>query len=133
MSRPWNRGSGQRWGCGSDLRPGRGFQPSHPDQDHAGSTIAAHEGVGTGGARPLVTRTGGLDVASYQGNVDWSTAAGNGAGVAYVKATEGTGYTHPYFAQQYNDFWQYADSGTFPGDQDTFIGAYSRLQALATG
>lgn len=241
---------------------GRGFQPSHPDQDHAGSTIAAHEGVGTGGARPLVTQTGGMDVASYQGTVDWSTAAANSAGFAYVKATEGTGYTNPYFAQQYDGsyqaglirgayhfalpnassgsaqaswfvghgggwsadgltlppaldieynpygascyglgqsamvswirdfsntvdsltgryptiytttdwwssctgnygglgatnplwiaryssspgtlpngwayqtFWQYADSGTFPGDQDTFNGAYSRLQALATG
>jgi GH25 family lysozyme M1 (1,4-beta-N-acetylmuramidase) len=30
-------------------------------------------------------------------------------------------------------FWQYADSGTFPGDQDQFNGAYDRLQALANG
>jgi GH25 family lysozyme M1 (1,4-beta-N-acetylmuramidase) len=28
-------------------------------------------------------------------------------------------------------FWQYADSGTFPGDQDVFNGSYSRLQVLA--
>lgn len=28
---------------------------------------------------------------------------------------------------------QYADSGTFPGDQDSFNGAYDRLQALALG
>ncbi|GAB2742418.1 lysozyme [Kitasatospora kifunensis] len=242
---------------------GRGFQPSHPDQDHAGSTIAAHEGRGAGAAvRPLVTQTAGLDVASYQGDVNWSATAANGAGFAYVKATEGTGYTNPYFAQQYDgsydaglirgayhfalpnassgatqadyfvghgggwsadgrtlppaldieynpygascyglsqgamvswiqdfsdtvdnltgryptiytttdwwssctgnyggfgatnplwiarydsspgtlpngwayqSFWQYADSGTFPGDQDTFNGAYDRLQALATG
>jgi GH25 family lysozyme M1 (1,4-beta-N-acetylmuramidase) len=28
-------------------------------------------------------------------------------------------------------FWQYADSGSLPGDQDVFNGAYSRLQALA--
>jgi GH25 family lysozyme M1 (1,4-beta-N-acetylmuramidase) len=28
-------------------------------------------------------------------------------------------------------FWQYADSGTFPGDQDYFNGALDRLQALA--
>ncbi|WP_243639743.1 GH25 family lysozyme [Micromonospora sp. MW-13] len=32
---------------------------------------------------------------------DWSTAWANGARFAYVKATEGTGYTNPYFAQQY--------------------------------
>ncbi|MBS0193030.1 MAG: lysozyme [Proteobacteria bacterium] len=29
--------------------------------------------------------------------------------------------------------WQYADSGIFPGDQNSFNGAYSRLQALANG
>ena len=205
----------------------------------------------------------GLDVSGYQGNVDWQTAWNNGARFAYVKATEGTGYTNPYFAQQYNGsynvgmirgsyhfarpnvsggaaqadyfvnhgggwsgdgktlpgaldiewnpysggtcyglstsgmvawikafsdeyharttrwpviytatswwsqctgnlgdftstnplwvarysssvgalpyawgvytFWQYADSGVFPGDQDTFNGAYDRLQALANG
>jgi GH25 family lysozyme M1 (1,4-beta-N-acetylmuramidase) len=44
----------------------------------------------------------GMDVSSYQGNVAWSTAYANGARFAYVKATEGTGYTNPYFTQQYN-------------------------------
>jgi GH25 family lysozyme M1 (1,4-beta-N-acetylmuramidase) len=44
----------------------------------------------------------GMDVSSYQGNVNWSAAWSNGARFAYVKATEGTGYTNPYFAQQYN-------------------------------
>ncbi len=29
--------------------------------------------------------------------------------------------------------WQYADSGTFPGDQDTFNGSWSDLQLLARG
>ncbi|MER7580253.1 lysozyme [Kitasatospora sp. NPDC097691] len=76
----------------------------HPDRDFAGSTVAAHEGRGT--AAPLAslaaTQTPGLDVASYQGNVGWSSVAADGAKFAYVKATEGTGYTNPYFAQQYN-------------------------------
>ena len=40
--------------------------------------------------------------------------------------------TLPY-AWGFYTFWQYADSGTFPGDQDTFNGAYDRLQALANG
>ena len=31
----------------------------------------------------------------------------------------------------YYTFWQYADSGSEPGDQDVFNGAYSQLQALA--
>ena len=30
-------------------------------------------------------------------------------------------------------FWQYADSGTFPGDQDYFNGPMSGLQNLANG
>ncbi|MEN3304895.1 MAG: hypothetical protein V7603_1097 [Micromonosporaceae bacterium] len=43
----------------------------------------------------------GPDVSGYQGNVAWSSVKSNGASFAYVKATEGTGYTNPYFAQQY--------------------------------
>lgn len=33
----------------------------------------------------------------------------------------------------YQTFWQYADSGTFPGDQDYFNGAMTGLQNLANG
>ncbi|PYC72736.1 hypothetical protein C7C46_25645 [Streptomyces tateyamensis] len=82
---------------------GQDFRPSHPERDFAGSTVVAHEGSGpAGGLQPLVTQTRGLDVSSYQGNVNWSSVAANGGRFAYVKATEGTGYTNPYFAQQYN-------------------------------
>ncbi len=48
------------------------------------------------------TQTGGIDVSSHQGNVSWSTHWAQGKKFAYVKATEGTSYTNPYFAQQYN-------------------------------
>ncbi|GAA3338183.1 lysozyme [Amorphoplanes nipponensis] len=44
----------------------------------------------------------GVDVSSHQGSVNWSAAWSAGARFAYVKATEGTGYTNPSFAQQYN-------------------------------
>ncbi len=44
----------------------------------------------------------GPDVSGYQGNVNWSSVKNNGASFAYIKATEGTGYTNGYFAQQYN-------------------------------
>jgi GH25 family lysozyme M1 (1,4-beta-N-acetylmuramidase) len=44
----------------------------------------------------------GMDVSGWQHNVDWSSAYANGARFAYVKATEGTSYTNPYFTQQYN-------------------------------
>jgi GH25 family lysozyme M1 (1,4-beta-N-acetylmuramidase) len=43
----------------------------------------------------------GVDVSSYQGNVNWNTAKSDGTRFAYVKATEATYYTNPYFAQQY--------------------------------
>ncbi|MEI8409609.1 MULTISPECIES: lysozyme [unclassified Kribbella] len=44
----------------------------------------------------------GIDVSSHQGNVDWTAQWNNGKRFAYVKATEGTSYKNPYFAQQYN-------------------------------
>ncbi|WP_199440405.1 lysozyme [Umezawaea beigongshangensis] len=44
----------------------------------------------------------GIDVASYQGNVNWSHYWNQGKRFAYTKATEGTSYLNPYFAQQYN-------------------------------
>jgi GH25 family lysozyme M1 (1,4-beta-N-acetylmuramidase) len=53
----------------------------------------------TASAAPAGLR--GLDVSSYQGNVNWSSVYANGARWAYVKATEGAGYTNAYFAQQY--------------------------------
>lgn len=67
----------------------------------------------------------------------WSTCTGNASGfqnydplwIACYCSTSGTlpaGYG-------YYTFWQYADSGSLPGDQDVFNGAYSRLQALALG
>ena len=67
----------------------------------------------------------------------WSTCTGNASGfqnydplwIACYCSSAGTlpaGYS-------YYTFWQYADSGSLPGDQDVFNGAYSRLQALADG
>jgi GH25 family lysozyme M1 (1,4-beta-N-acetylmuramidase) len=44
----------------------------------------------------------GDDVSSHQGNVNWSATKAAGAQFSYAKATEGTYYTNPYFAQQYN-------------------------------
>ena len=77
---------------------------THPQTDWMGSTVAAHEGGATGSrtVTPKVTQTAGMDVSSYQGNVDWATAWNNGGKFVYIKATEGTTYTNPYFTQQYN-------------------------------
>ncbi|KQV12391.1 MULTISPECIES: lysozyme [unclassified Kitasatospora] len=85
--------------AGADRQPA-GF---HPELDFAGSTVATHEGRSGSPLQSLaVTQTKGMDVSGWQGNVNWSTAAANGARFAYVKATEGTTYTNPYFTQQYN-------------------------------
>jgi GH25 family lysozyme M1 (1,4-beta-N-acetylmuramidase) len=70
---------------------------------YMGVGVLAHDGRG-GGTPPLaaVTQTEGVDVSSHQGNVAWSTLWNSGVKWAYTKATEGTYYTNPYFAQQYN-------------------------------
>nr|WP_184784435.1 GH25 family lysozyme [Amycolatopsis jiangsuensis] len=72
--------------------------------NYAGSQIALHEGVAGSPARAdlAVAQTLGHDVSGHQGAVDWKKAAGSGAQFAYVKATEGTGFVSPQFAQQYN-------------------------------
>lgn len=77
--------------------------------DHPmGSQIRLREGkaaMPSLSSKLVIAATGsvkGMDVSGWQGNVAWSTAWANGARFAYVKATEGTGYTNPYFAQQYN-------------------------------
>ncbi len=44
----------------------------------------------------------GLDVSGWQGDVNWTAQANQGARFAYVKATEGTGFKSSSFASQYN-------------------------------
>ncbi|MFD3943656.1 lysozyme [Streptomyces sp. NPDC058579] len=69
---------------------------------HMGMGVLAHDGsAGTPGS-PRAAQTEGVDVSSHQGNVAWSTLWNSGVKWAYVKATEGTYYKNPYFAQQYN-------------------------------
>ncbi|WP_031466981.1 lysozyme [Sciscionella sediminilitoris] len=53
-------------------------------------------------AARLADTVRGVDVASHQGNVDWAGQWNAGKRFTWVKATEGTGYTNPYFGQQYN-------------------------------
>ncbi|MEU5437381.1 lysozyme [Streptomyces sp. NPDC020719] len=67
-----------------------------------GMGVAAHDGVGGPPGDTLAVQTEGVDTSSHNGNVAWSTLWNSGVRWAYVKATEGTYYTNPYFAQQYN-------------------------------
>ena len=69
---------------------------------YMGMGVAAHDGVDGAPVSELAAQTEGVDVSSHQGNVAWSTLWNSGVKWAYVKATEGTYYTNPYFAQQYN-------------------------------
>ncbi|MFJ4712557.1 GH25 family lysozyme [Streptomyces sp. NPDC088785] len=59
-----------------------------------------------------VERPKGHDVSSHQRNVDWPKTKSAGAQFTYVKATESTTYTNPYFAQQYGGA---ADAGLLRG------------------
>nr|WP_235022554.1 lysozyme [Amycolatopsis alkalitolerans] len=68
----------------------------------AGSQIEKVEGIqGTARYQDL-DGTLGHDVSGHQGAVDWGAAWQAGGRFVYVKATEGTGYVNPQFAQQYS-------------------------------
>jgi GH25 family lysozyme M1 (1,4-beta-N-acetylmuramidase) len=88
-------------------------RPTARNNHTAGSQIAQHEGTAanhnstsavTSGAAKAQAQGAvhGMDVSGYQGTVDWAGAYADGARFAYIKATESTTYTNPYFAQQYN-------------------------------
>jgi GH25 family lysozyme M1 (1,4-beta-N-acetylmuramidase) len=82
---------------------------THPDLDHAGWSLQRQGAIAdsTAQAVPMAPRgLPGLDVSSYQGDVNWASVASKGAKFAYAKATEGTTYTNPYFAGQYNGPYQ---------------------------
>ncbi|MGA5797164.1 lysozyme [Streptomyces cellulosae] len=80
-----------------------GASPSVPPRGsaHMGMGVLAHDGQ-AGLPTSRSTQTEGVDVSSHQGNVAWPTLWGSGVRWAYAKATEGTYYTNPYHAQQYN-------------------------------
>ena len=59
------------------------------------------QGLNADGATATAT-VAGIDVSGHQANVDWASYWNQGIRFAYVKATESTTYTNPYFGQQYN-------------------------------
>lgn len=75
---------------------------SHPERDYAGSTIAEHEGVQRSpyGQARAPSGLPGIDISHYQGSIDWGAVA-TANEFAYMKATEGTGYTDPTFDRNY--------------------------------
>ncbi|GGO46351.1 hydrolase [Streptomyces daqingensis] len=88
---------------GTAQAQGEGERPAHPEKDWMGSTIRAHErDTRDASSRTLAASVEGVDVSSHNGDVPWSALYKQGVRFAYVKATEGTTYTNPKFAQQYN-------------------------------
>jgi GH25 family lysozyme M1 (1,4-beta-N-acetylmuramidase) len=86
--------------------PANGWSATEPDHA-AGSQIALHEGTVTfREGPPVADQPVGLDVSGHQKDVDWPAVARAGATFAYVKATESTTYTNPYFAKQYKGAYQ---------------------------
>jgi GH25 family lysozyme M1 (1,4-beta-N-acetylmuramidase) len=69
---------------------------------HMGMGVVSHDGRRGIPSPTSVTQTEGVDVSGYQGDVDWPTLWSSGVRWAYTKATEGTSYTNPYFARQYD-------------------------------
>jgi GH25 family lysozyme M1 (1,4-beta-N-acetylmuramidase) len=66
----------------------------------------------------------------------WKTCTGNSAAFAaddpFWVANYGAASGGPLpKGWDYYSFWQYADAGTQPGDQDVFNGAYAQLKVLA--
>jgi len=43
----------------------------------------------------------GVDISSYQGDIDWNILAGQDIQFAFIKATEGSSYIDPYFQSNY--------------------------------
>lgn len=74
--------------------------------DHAmGSQIRKHEGgqMSTRAVQPAaIGGIKGIDVSSWQGTVDWAGQWKAGKRFAWIKATEGTGYTSDSFSSQYS-------------------------------
>lgn len=45
----------------------------------------------------------GVDVSSYQGEIDWAAISAQDIDFAFIKATEGSGWQDPYFTQNWNE------------------------------
>jgi GH25 family lysozyme M1 (1,4-beta-N-acetylmuramidase) len=67
----------------------------------------------------------------------WTECTGNRGDFSSTNPLWVARYSSSVGALPYNwgvhTIWQYADSGTFPGDQDWFNGDYAQVQALALG
>ncbi len=82
----------------------------------------------------------GVDVSSYQGDIDWDTLAAQGIQFAFIKATEGSSFVDPQFAANFANaaktdlrigayhFFSYDSSGQTQADN--FIANVSKTDSL---
>ncbi|MFF0146511.1 GH25 family lysozyme M1 (1,4-beta-N-acetylmuramidase) [Amycolatopsis sulphurea] len=82
---------------GSQIRRVEGDQSTPQSR-----TAAQRPQPAAAAANQVLATVAGMDVASYQRNVDWASWWNQGKRFVWTKATESTNYTNPYFAQQYN-------------------------------
>lgn len=78
-----------------------GVQPGNAEMGWSQRAAAASESRARTAA-PKITGVLGLDVSSWQGNVNWAAHKARGRSFVYVKATESTRYRNPYFSAQFN-------------------------------
>ncbi|MEV6612700.1 lysozyme [Streptomyces sp. NPDC051051] len=81
-----------------------GESPGAPARGTArmGMGVVLHDGRSGSPDTRAAAQPEGVDVSSHQREVAWATLWASGVTWAYVKATEGTSYTNPYYAQQYS-------------------------------
>lgn len=88
---------------GSQIREHEANAPTRaaaaPGSDVVAPTSASAKAATTLAATSSVE---GMDVSKWNGSVNWSSHYSAGRRFAWVKATEGTAYTSPTFAAQYN-------------------------------
>lgn len=84
-------------------QPGEAFMGWSTRSSATGGVTGPAGRAPSGAASPAGLASGvlGIDVSSHQGNVPWSAYWAQGRRFAYVKATEGTTYHNPYYAEQY--------------------------------
>jgi GH25 family lysozyme M1 (1,4-beta-N-acetylmuramidase) len=76
---------------------------SHRTVNEAGvNTLRSSSGPVQLAALAPIKGVSGIDVSSYQGNVNWAFWAARGLKFAYIKATEGSTYRNRYFKSQFN-------------------------------
>ncbi|AXE37538.1 Lysozyme M1 [Acidipropionibacterium virtanenii] len=70
-----------------------------------GSQIRRYEGASSQGVQPralaVTASVPGLDVSSHDGTVNWASRWSAGKRFVWVKATESSSYSNPYFSAQY--------------------------------